>query len=119
MLPLNFLIIACETFTSMEGRADYKVWYLEMGPMGKVFDLKSKKREELIGSIMENHQRYGRSLWRAFLKDHEESIAIDLFDFVGKNTNHNTHFGNLPTVSDLQAVLAHMKIKLEAKALAS
>jgi hypothetical protein len=119
MLPMNFLIIASENFTTIEGRTDYKVWYLEMGPKGEVYDLKSKKREELIMSIMENHQRYGRSLWRAFLQNHEESKQIDLYDFISKNTIENTHFGQLPTVHELQETLKHLKVRLEVKSLAS
>lgn len=119
MIPLNFLIIACENFQTLEGKSDYKVWYLEMGPKGEVYDLKSKKREELIRSLMENHQRYGRSLWRAFLKEHEESISIDLFDFVAKNSESNTHFGNLPTIAELQETLKQLKVRLEVKSLAS
>lgn len=119
MIPLNYLIIACENFQSLEGKLDYKVWYLEMGAKGEVFDLKSKKREELIRSLMENHQRYGRSLWRAFLKDREESVSIDLFDFVAKSTDDNTHFGNLPTINELQETLKQLKVRLEIKSLAS
>lgn len=119
MIPLNFLIIACENFQNLEGKSDYKVWYLEVGPRGEIYDLKSKKREELISSLMENHQRYGRSLWRAFLKEQEESIPIDLFDFVARSTESNTHFGNLPTILELQTTLKQIKIRLEVKSLAS
>ena len=124
MIPLQFLIIACETFENLEESLkgsfqDYKVWYLEMGPNAEVYDLKVKKRAELIASIMENHARYGRSLWKAFTLDSDYAVSIDLFDFIAKRTQTNTHFGEVPHFSDLRETLKQLKIHLEIKSIAS
>lgn len=116
---MNYMAIAVETFVNSNNQKDYKVWYLELTPQGKVLGIKSLKREELIHQLMMQYQQFGKSKWRAFLKGREESTPIELFDFVAMSTEDNTHFGALPTLSEFQEVLDRLKIQFDFKQMAS
>ena len=112
------LAVAVETKKHPNNKQDYKVWYLEIGPHGKVQAVGVKSREDLIASIFENYQLTGQTNWRCFQKDREESTSIEVYDFISINAFHNTHFGNLPTLSEFQDTLDALESKLELRSIA-
>ena len=113
-----FLAVAVETNKHPSMRNNYKVWYLEIGPNGKVRGVGVKTKEDVIKSVFDNYRLTGKTHWRCFQKDRESSTAIEIFDFIAMNTNDNTHFGNLPTLSEFQTTLDSLRANLELRSIA-
>jgi hypothetical protein len=113
-----YLAVAVETGKHPSRKQDYKVWYLEVGPDGKVQGVGVKTKEELLQSIFENYRQTGKTNWRCFQKNREESTPIEIYDFIAMNTNENTHFGDLPTLSEFQATLDSLQANLELRSIA-
>ena len=113
-----YLAIAVETKNHPRGQNDYRVWYLEIDQRGQVIGVGVKTKDELISHIFECMKKYGRSLWRAFLKDQESSTPIEIYDFVSINMFENTHFGNLPSLSEFQKVLDTLESRIELRSIA-
>lgn len=97
---------------------DYKVWYLEINSHGKVIGINVKTREELVKSVLVNFQKTGKTNWRCFQQDKEESTEIEVFDFISMNSFENTHFGNLPTLSEFQSTLDSLQSNFELRSIA-
>lgn len=113
------LAVAVETAKHPEKAQDYKVWYLELNKTNDVVGIGVKSREELVKELFEQYKQKGKSSWRAFLKDAINSTPIEAHDFIAKNSMENTHFGNLPTLSEFQATLDTLQLNLEVRSLAS
>ncbi|HLW57039.1 MAG TPA: hypothetical protein VKY27_06615 [Bacteriovoracaceae bacterium] len=113
-----YLAIAVETKNHPKSQNDYRVWYLEIDERGQVIGVGVKSKEELIAHIFDCMKKFGKSLWRAFLKDHETSTPIEIYDFVSMNMYENTHFGNLPTLSEFQQVLDSLESRIELRSIA-
>lgn len=113
-----YLAVAVETSKHPSRKQDYKIWYLEVGTDGKVHGVGVKSKEELIASIFENYRLTGKTNWRCFQKEREESTAIEIYDFIAMNSNENTHFGNLPTLSEFQTTLDSLQANLELRSIA-
>lgn len=113
-----YLAIAVETKQHPQHRQDYRVWYLELGSAGQVVGLGVKTRAELIESLFQSYRQTGQSNWRAFCKDAERSTPIEVADFICMNMHENTHFGNLPTLSEFQGVLDALHGQLEIRSIA-
>lgn len=113
-----YLAIAVETKNHPKSQNDYRVWYLEIDERGQVIGVGVKTKDELISHIFECVKKHGKSLWRAFLKDSESSTPIEIYDFVSMNMYENTHFGNLPTLSEFQHVLDSLESRLELRSIA-
>jgi hypothetical protein len=114
-----YLAIAVENKQHPRHYDDYRVWYLEINQSGDVVGVGVKNKKTLVESLFENYKKTGKSNWRAFQKDAEQSTPIEIFDFVSKNTNQNTHFGNLPNLSEFQKVLDSLQSRLEFRSIAS
>lgn len=113
-----FLAVCVEPQKHPEKQQDYKVWYLELDSQGRVMGIGVKTREELVKSVLTNFQKTGDTHWRCFRKDSEQSTKIEVFDFIGMNTRENTHFGNLPTLSEFQATLDALEANFEMRSIA-
>lgn len=113
-----FLAIAVETKQHPKSLNDYKVWYLEIDECGQVVGVGTKTKQELVENLFENYRKTGKSNWRAFQKGAEKSTPIEIFDFVSMNMHENTHFGNLPTLSEFQNVLDTLQSRLELRSIA-
>ncbi|MBD63743.1 MAG: hypothetical protein CME62_00935 [Halobacteriovoraceae bacterium] len=113
-----FLAVCVEPHKHPEKQQDYKVWYLELDTNGRVMGIGVKTREELVKSVLTNFQKTGDTKWRCFRKDSEQSTKIEVFDFIGMNTFENTHFGNLPTLSEFQATLDALEANFEMRSIA-
>lgn len=112
------LAVAVETKKHPHHQNDYKVWYLELSDKGNVCGVGVMTKEELIADIFQNYQKTGQTNWRCFLKDREQSTPIEIFDFVSMNNFENTHFGNLPTLSEFQTTLDALQTNLELRSIA-
>lgn len=115
----TFMAVAVETYRHPLKRSDYKVWYLELNKNKDVVGIGVKTREELVASVFKNYHHYGQSGWRAFCVGAEESSPIEVVDFIAQNSRENTHFGNLPTLSQFQLTLDHLQMSLELQSIAS
>jgi hypothetical protein len=113
-----YLAVAVETTRNPEQKQNYKVWYLEIGPNAEVRNVGVKTREELLKSIFDNFKLTKKTNWRCFRKDQEKSSPIEIFDFIAMNQGENTHFGNLPTLSEFQSTLDSLKTNLELRSIA-
>lgn len=113
-----YLAIAVESKQHPKQKPDYRVWYLELDPSGRVIGVGVKSRQELIMSLFDNYRTSGQSHWRAFLKGAERSTPIEAQDFVGMNFYENTHFGNLPSLDEFQSVLDTLQSQLEIRSIA-
>lgn len=113
-----YLAIAVETKNHPKSQNDYRVWYLEIDERGQVIGVGVKSKDELISHIFECMKKFGKSLWRAFKKDSESSTPIEIYDFVAMNMFENTHFGNLPTLSEFQNVLDSLESRVELRSIA-
>ena len=113
-----FLAIAVETKQHPRHQHDYRVWYLEIDDRGQVVGVGVKSKQQLVEDLFENYRKSGKSNWRAFQKDQERSTPIEIFDFVSMNMSENTHFGNLPTLSEFQSVLDTLQSRLELRSIA-
>lgn len=113
-----FLAIAVETKQHPKNQSDYRVWYLEIDDCGQVVGVGAKSKQELIEHLFENYRKTGKSNWRAFCKGAEKSTPIEIFDFVSMNMHDNTHFGELPTLAEFQAVLDALQSRLEFRSIA-
>ncbi len=113
-----FLAIAVESKQHPKSQCDYKVWYLEIDEAGQVVGVGVKSKHELVEHLFENYRRTGKSNWRAFQKGAEKSTPIEVFDFVSMNMHQNTHFGNLPSLSEFQHVLDTLQSRLEFRSIA-
>jgi hypothetical protein len=113
-----FLAIAVESKQHPKNQNDYRVWFLEIDDCGQVIGVGVKSKQELVENLFENSRKTGKSNWRAFKKGAERSSAIEIFDFVSMNMHDNTHFGNLPTLSEFQNVLDTLQSRLEFRSIA-
>ncbi len=113
-----YLVIAVENKHHPKNQNDYRVWYLEIDECGQVVSVGVKTKQELVENLFENYRKSGKSNWRAFQKDAEKSTPIEIFDFVSMNLHENTHFGNLPTLSEFQNVLDTLQSRLEFRSIA-
>lgn len=112
------LAVCVEPSSNPAHKNEYKIWYLETNTQGKVIGIGVKTKEELVQNVMENFQKTGKTNWRCFKKEHETSTPIEVFDFIAMNTFENTHFGNLPTLSEFQATLNALESNLELRSIA-
>ena len=112
------LAIAVETFKHPTKKHDYKIWYLQTNIRGDVVGIGVKTKEEVVKSVFDNYRRSGETNWRAFKKDEHKSTPIEIFDFIAQNIHENTHFGNLPGLSDFQETLNCLQMKLEVQPIA-
>lgn len=110
-----FLAIAAQTFKHPSKKQSYRVWYLEINEVGDVVSIGVKNKEEILQSLMQGYKKKGKSIWRALLKDQEESTPIELYDFISQGMFENTHFGNLPTIHEFQAVLDRLQANLDIR----
>jgi hypothetical protein len=115
---LMFLAIAVESKQHPKNQNDYRVWYLEVDSSGQVVGVGVKTKNEMVENLFENYRRCGKSNWRAFQKEAEKSTPVEVFDFVSMNMHENTHFGNLPTLSEFQKVLDTLQSRLEFRSIA-
>ncbi len=113
-----YLAIAVETKQHPQHRQDYRVWYLELDQGGRVTGVGVKSRQELIESLFQDYRETGGSRWRAFCKGAERSRPIEAADFIAMNMHENTHFGELPTLSEFQGVLDALHAQLEVRSIA-
>lgn len=113
-----YLAIAVETKQHPRNQNDYRVWYLEIDSSGQVVGVGVKTKQEMVENLFENYRRTGKSNWRAFEKSAEKSRPVEIFDFVSMNMFENTHFGNLPTLSEFQTVLDTLQSRLELRSIA-
>jgi hypothetical protein len=113
-----YLAIAVETKQHPRSQTDYRVWYLEIDAVGTVVGVGVRTKQELIASLFESYRQTGQSNWRAFPRGAERSRPVELLDFVSMNLFENTHFGNLPTLSEFQTVLDTLKNRLELRSIA-
>jgi hypothetical protein len=113
------MAIATEPSKNPLKRGDYKIWYLDIGPMGDVVGIGVKTREELVKELFESFRKFGKTNWRAFKKDADKSSPIEIYDFISQNMHENTHFGNLPTLCEFQETITCLQMKFEVRAIAS
>ena len=113
-----FLAIAVENKQHPKNQNDYRVWYLEIDSTGQVVGVGVKTKKLLVENLFDNYRRNGKSNWRAFEKGAEKSKPVEIFDFVSMNMFENTHFGNLPTLSEFQTVLDTLQTRLELRSIA-
>jgi len=118
-IAMTYIAIAVETTRETNAKGSYRIWYLELDSQKKIVGIGSKSKEELIQNLFQDYQLEGETKWRALLKDSEETTPIEMYDFISKDSNANTHFGNLPTLSQFQHVLHQLHLNLELKPLAS
>jgi hypothetical protein len=113
-----YLAIAVETKQHPQQQNDYRVWYLEVDSGGQVIGVGVKTKQEMIENLFASYAQTGKSNWRAFEKGAEKSRPVEIFDFVSMNMFENTHFGNLPTLSEFQKVLDTLQSRLELRSIA-
>lgn len=112
------MAIACEPIKQNKTQNDYKVWYLEIDDRSLVVGVGVKTKDELIADLFAHYGKTGKSNWRAFKKGAEHSTPIEIYDFISKNLYENTHFGNLPTLSEFQTTLESLQMNLELRSIA-
>ena len=112
------LAVCVEPNKNLKKKNDYKVWYLEMDNSARVIGIGVKTRSQLIRSVLENFQKTGKTNWRCFQKESEKSTEIEVFDFISMNNTENTHFGNLPTLSEFQSTLNALQANFELRSIA-
>lgn len=110
---VTFLAIAVLPTTQPSSRSDYKVWYLELNDRKEVVGIGVKTREEMVKDLFDCYRQTGRSNWRAFKSGEDQSTPIEIYDFIAHNQHENTHFGNLPTLSQFQQTLKMLELKFE------
>ncbi|MBP9673890.1 MAG: hypothetical protein KBD63_02250 [Bacteriovoracaceae bacterium] len=113
-----FIAIAVETCKHPKHQNDYKVWYLETNAQDQVVSIGVKSKDEVIQSLFKSYQKTGSSIWKAMLKGSEKTTPIEAYDFISRNVNENTHFGNLPTLSEFQKTLQYLEMNLELRSIA-
>ena len=97
---------------------NYSIWYVEVSSTGRVKHVGSVTKEQLVENLFKQYHLNGSSNWRVFRKEQDRSTQINLTDFMGMNIHENTHFGNLPDLSEFQKTLEALKCNLEIKKVA-
>lgn len=113
-----YLAVCVEPNKHPQKKHDYKIWYLELNSSGRMIGIGVKTREELVKSVLTNFKKSGKTHWRCFQKDREESKEIEIYDFISMNTFENTHFGCLPTLSEFQTTLNSLQSNFELRSIA-
>jgi len=113
-----FMAIAVEPSKDLTKKTDYKVWYLEFNQFNEVICIGSLTREKLVQNIFSNFRKKGKTNWRAFLKEKEKSVEIEIFDFIAMELSKNTHFGELPTLSEFQETINYLQMNFEIQSIA-
>lgn len=113
-----YLAVACEAKKHPKNKNNYKIWYLEIATSGKVFGIGVKDFDQLIENVFENYRMTGKTNWRCFEKNKDQSREIEVFDFLTMNAFENTHFGNLPTLGEFQKTLDTLEANLELRSIA-
>lgn len=112
------LAVAVETKKHPNNQSQYRIWFLELDECGNVLGVGVKSKDELIKSLFESYKKHGTTNWRAFLKGCDKSTPIEAYDFISKNMHENTHFGNLPTLSEFQHTLDSLQMNLQLRSIA-
>ena len=112
------LAVCVEPNKNPAEKHDYKIWYLELDSRGKVVSIGVKSKEELVQNVLENFRKTGKTHWKCFQKESDKSTDIEVFDFISMNTFENTHFGELPTLSEFQATLNALESNFELQSIA-
>lgn len=115
---VTFLAIAVSPAPKSAPRSDYKIWYLELNDRKEVIGIGVKDREHVVKDLFDCYRKTGRSNWRAFKQGEEASTPIEIFDFIAHNLQENTHFGNLPTLSQFQHTIKMLELKFEIQQVA-
>ncbi len=113
-----YIAIAVESPKHPKNQNDYKVWYLETNQEQQVVGIGVKTKDELIESLFKSYKQTGKSCWKAFVKGTEQSRAIEPYDFISRNMHQNTHFGEMPTLSEFQKTLQYMEMNFELQSVA-
>jgi hypothetical protein len=113
-----YLAVCVEPNKHPHKKHDYKVWYLELNSTGRMIGVGVKNREQLVKSVLTNFQATGKTHWRCFQKEREASTEIEVYDFISMNTFENTHFGDLPTLSEFQTTLDALQSNFELRSIA-
>ncbi len=113
-----YLAIAVETSKHPARKSNYKVWYLELNSKSDVVGIGVKNKREVVKNIFEYYGKNGKSNWRAFQKEKDCSTPIEILDFISQSAHENTHFGNLPLLSEFQETLNCLTFNMELKAIA-
>lgn len=113
-----FLAVCVEPNKNPMNPTNYKIWYLELDRHSRVIGIGVKSKEELIESVLLNFKETGKTNWRCFQKDQEASTEIEVIDFISMNSFQNTHFGNLPTLSEFQHTLDALRANFELRSIA-
>ncbi len=113
-----YLAVCVEPNKHPDKKQNYKVWYLELDSANNLVGIGVKTREELIQSVLRNFQVTGKTNWRCFQKEREASTPIEVYDFISMNQFENTHFGELPTLSEFQNTLDSLMSGFELRSIA-
>ncbi|MAX67144.1 MAG: hypothetical protein QF441_02280 [Bacteriovoracaceae bacterium] len=112
------LAVCVEPNKNPHKKHDYKIWYLELDHRSRVISIGVKTKEELVKSVLTNFRQTGKTNWRCFQKDQEASTEISVYDFIAMNSFENTHFGQLPTLSEFQDTLNALESNFELRSIA-
>jgi hypothetical protein len=112
------MAIAAEVQKHPSRKGDYKIWYLKINRDGNVYGIGVMTKDELLKDLFSCQAKNGESHWRAFLKDQEQSVPVELIDFIAINDFENTHFGNLPTLCEFQETLNCLSYNFELRSIA-
>ncbi len=112
------LAVCVELNKNPAKKTDYKVWYLELDSRSNVVGIGVKSKAEVIESVLLNFKETGETHWRCFQKDKEASTPIEVVDFIAMNSLENTHFGELPTLSEFQKTLDTLRANFELRSIA-
>ena len=114
-----FLAIAVESNKHPKNQNDYRVWYLELGASGDIHGIGVKSKDQVIESLFANYQKTESLTGRLSLKTQKHRHQLRYLILFRSNTFENTHFGNLPTLSEFQKTLDQLNMNFEIKPLAS
>lgn len=106
------LVVASEPKKNPTTEFDYRLWYCEINAMGNICSIRTKTCEELIESLFWQKNHLGESFWRVLRKGAENTDEITFSDFISINQFENTHFGNLPTLSEFERSIDVVKYEL-------
>ena len=112
------MAVAVENLKHPKNRSNYRIWFLESDRFGNVVSIGALSKDELVADLFKNYRETGKSNWRAFLKTQENSVEIELFDFMAQGMFENTHFGDLPSLNEFQETLDLLQINIDVAPIA-
>lgn len=99
------VVLAVDAKKHPKFKCEYHIWYAVFNSEAKLQKFGRYSKDQLIENIFADIRRWGSSSWFALNCHSDQLRPIELIDFLSMENFSNSHFGNLPYISQFDQSL--------------